>query len=243
MKLILPIFATFSLILGAYANDKEELPSCSDPLVRLSVAEIPCKEDPKLPIDFDIPELKVDFETLKKIYEGAESSGGHVVGPMNHPRRAIVLSPFPLEFICEARLLSDGGKSLSFLSLQKTILTETRYAGYLYSDQWTHYLTEENDLFPERKVKVSVAPNLEISNYSITLGYKKRTFRRAAGLVLNVCEANLGRSPIGSVAACSEVVKPVSTTVMKARLKTLTVNTEENLKIQKTLQVTCERRR
>ncbi len=234
------IILFFSLISVFNANSSE-LPWCSDPNVRLSVFKVPCKKDPRLAEEFDIPEMKLDFEALRKIFEGAESSGGHVVGPMNYPRRTRPLTPFTLNMSCEARLLSDGGKSVSFLSKQQATLTESRYSTYLYEDQWKHFLTEENDLYPTRLVEVPVAPAVETGNYSLTLGYKKATARRGEKLVLTVCESNLGSNEIGTTGACSEVEKPSSFRVFKTRLKTLTSNPSENLKIQKTLQVTCIR--
>ncbi|TNF30217.1 MAG: hypothetical protein EP319_05815 [Deltaproteobacteria bacterium] len=235
MKLIVLVFTFFSA-LNAVSS---ELPWCSDPSVRLSIFKVPCKEDPRLPVEFDIPELKLDFDALKKIFEGAESSGGHVVGPMNTPRRTRPLTPFTLNMKCSARLLSDGGKSVSFLSLQSTTLTESRYSTYLYEDQWKHFLTEENDLYPARMIEIPMAPAVEIGNYSVSLGYKKGINRRADKLTLSVCEANLGSNDVGSTGACAEIEKSAYSKTFKARLKTLTSNPSENLKIQKTLEVTC----
>lgn len=236
-KLTLVLFSLLT-VFNTYAD---ELPWCSDPKVRLSIFKIPCKKDPRLPSEFDIPELKIDFENLHKIYEGAESSGGHVVGPMNYPRRTRPLTPFALDIRCEARLLADGGKSISFLSIQKSALTEQRYSTYLYENNWKHYLTEENDLNPSRLVEVPVAPAVEVGNYTVNLAYKEAKGRQSEKLILSVCEANLGQNDKGATGACAEVERPLYKRVLKARLKTVTSNMSTNLKIQKTLQVTCIR--
>ena len=210
-------------------------PLCSSPLVRLSPKPIPCIPDLNDDGHFDIPELELDLNDLESILQGAESSGGHVIGPMNTPHRTgHPVTPFPVNLKCEARLLADGGKRVSFLSKQGFSISARAFSTYLYADQWTHGVTTNNELFPENWIKVPVTPNIEFNNYSVMLGYNNNSKKP----ILTLCEGNLKTVDSETVAACSEVEFSRYSYKVSARLKTLVI--KENIRVQKVLNIICK---
>lgn len=210
-------------------------PLCSSPLVRLSPKPIPCIQDVNDDGIFDLPELELDLNDLEDVFNGAESSGGHVIGPMGAPRRqGLPVTPFAMNLKCEARLLSDGGKRVSFLSKQSFDVSARNFSTYLYADQWVHGITSERNFYPENWVKVPVTPNIEFKNYSVMLGYNK-----SKGMpMLTVCEGNLKTAKQETVAACAEVEFSRYAYRAKARLKTLVI--KKNVRVQKTLDINCQ---
>lgn len=239
MKAILIVFITFmsTTVLASdlvdLINGKKRL--CSSPLVRLSPKPIPCLIDELEDGQFDLPSLELDFDDLEDVFNGAESSGGHVIGPMNNPRRTTgPVTPFPVNLRCQALLLSDGGKKVSFLSKQSFDLSSMSFSTYLFSDLWIHGIVEGSDLSLDNWMQVPVTPNIEFKNYSVTLGYNKRSRKP----ILTACEANLKTAEGATVAACSEVEFSRYSYSVKMRLKTLII--KENIRIQKTLDINCK---
>jgi len=233
---ILFILASSSL----FANDLLDLadgkkPLCSSPFVRLSPKPIPCIPDLNDDGLFDIPSLELDLEDLEKIFEGAESSGGRVIGPMNTPRtNGMPVTPYPVYLKCEARLLLDGGKKVSFLSKQSFGLNSRNHTRLLYTDQWTHGITELSTLYPENWVRVPVTPKVEFKNYSVRLGYNSFSSKAT----LSVCEANLKTAGGETALTCSEVEFNRYAYEANLRLNTLVI--KELVKIKKTLNISCQ---
>ncbi len=221
------------------ANDLIDLingdkPACSSAVVRLSVKPIPCIKDDLDSDLFDIPNLELDFSDLEDVFNGAESSGGHTIGPMNYPRRmGLPITPFPMALRCQAKLLSDGGKRVSFLSKQSFSLNAIQFTTYLFADRWLHGIALGAELNPSNWVEVPVSPAVELKNYSVTLGYNKKTNK----LSLTACEGNLKTGGDSTVAACSEVEFSRYSYKVKTRLKTLIL--KKNIRIQKTLDISC----
>lgn len=214
------------------ANGKKLL--CSSALVRLSPKPIPCIKDILEDGIFDIPSLELDFDDLDDVFNGAESSGGHVIGPMGSPRRTTgPITPFSIDLRCKATLLSDGGKRVSFLSKQNFELNALQFSTYLFADLWIHGIVQKIQVSKTNWVEVPVTPNVEFKNYSVSLGYNPVSSK----LALTACEANLKTDDGSTVAACSEVEFSRYSYRVKSRLKTLII--KENIRIQKTLDITC----
>lgn len=234
MRLIIALSLLFTSS-NLLANNllSEEKPLCSSAAVRLSLVKIPCKLDLDHDGLFDIPELELDLEDLESLFEGAESSGGHVIGPMNHPRRTRPVTPFRIYLRCEAKLLAEAGKKVSFLSKQNLGLSATEYSTFLYADNWRHGIVQGATLNPSVWTEVQVTPKIEFKNYSVHLGYDEKTGK----LSLTACEGDLKSTLLEAVAACSEVEFSRYSSSVKTRLKTLFI--KQNLRIQKTLDITC----
>lgn len=220
------------------ANDELQL-KCSDPIVRLSPVKLPCILDGKRPIDFDIPSLKIDFNDLEKIFQGAESSGGHIVSPMGMPRTARSMTPFPMLFNCKASLLSDGGKTISFLSEQTFQLDGKKHSQFLYNDSWRHFLIEGNDFSVTPKHKINTRPNISLDNYQVSLRYKKHGNKEK--LILSVCEGNLSTTDLKKTSSCAVIEKTLSAKYYRVQLKSIIDDRDQNLLIAKSLRVKCKR--
>lgn len=218
------------------SNDAIEL-NCSDPVVRLSPVKIHCKPDGKKPIDFDIPELKIDLNDLEKIFQGAESSGGHTIGPMNFPRHRGGTLPRPSLFNCKAELLSDGGKTLSFISEQSFQLDQFRTYKMLYKDNWEHFLVEGNDFNSGPRVAVNQAPKVDLSNYKVFIEYNKRNKKYS----LLACESNFSDETGVKSSSCSLEEFSSYRKNIKTFMRTIADDRTNNLIIKKTLKVSCKR--
>lgn len=169
----------FSLIILIHAftaigSELVELPGkplCSSVYVRLSPKPIPCIPDGFDPSVFDIPSLKLNLEDLQKIFDGAESSGGHIIGPMNTPQRRRPITPFPFSLNCEAKMLLDGKKKVSFLSTQNFQLSSINYIQFLNPAQWTHSLIEGADIHTDNRMYVDAAPAVALEPFKVELSY------------------------------------------------------------------------
>ena len=225
MKTLSLIILLFGLNL-AQAETAFKL-KCSEPLVRLSLVKIPCIDDGKIPADFDIPNLRLNLDDLEKIFQGAESSGGHLIGPMNMPRTLRSITPFPVLFNCKATLLSDGGKSISFLSEQKFQLDGQRFSKPLYRDKWQHFLIKGNDISERNRYPVSIEPQVSLNNYKVVLGYKNNK------LSISACDTN--------TSACAETQRLTRARKYKTQLKIIVDRQDQQLVIEKTLKVFCHR--
>lgn len=237
MKLLILTLALFAQ--PALTAQKVDLLLCNDTDVVLSRTKIPCKGELHLPDKFDIPQLRINIEHIKKIFLGAESSGGgRVVAPANMrtvaPTRPSL--PYPIKLNCEARLVSDGGKRVSFLSLQDFKLNQYLNSTMLNKTGWAHFLMEGNSLYPAQRFAVSEAPAINIDRYSVTVNY---TEGKKPSILLTVCENNLSESTKSFISSCSEALVPHYTHYIGTRLVSMEISKEENLKIKKTLQVQC----
>lgn len=168
----LSTFAT-DLIFVVDVVDNPMKPKCSDVMVRLSPKPIPCIPDGLSDNLFDIPELGLNIEDLQNIFNGAESSGGHVVGPMNSPRRTRPITSFPFELTCQAKMLLDGGKKVSFLSTQSFQLSQSNYERYLSNSSWKHHLVKGSDINSQDLIPVEVAPKTVLGRFKVELSYNK----------------------------------------------------------------------
>lgn len=186
MKHLIGILITLQ-VFSTLATDLVELPKkplCSDVIVRLSPKPVPCIPVDFDPSKFDIPGLELNLEDLQKIFDGAESSGGHIIGPMNHPRRARPLTPFPFTLKCEARMLLDGKKKVSFLSTQSFNLNQGQYELFLRPEQWDHNLIVGADIYTQDLISVEAEPVVEVMPFKVELSYN--TFYDS--FQLGVCE-------------------------------------------------------
>ncbi len=225
------IFQTLSIFASGFSVTPIEKPLCSDVNVRLSLKPIPC-----IPefghIDFDIPQMKLNFEELQNIFNGAESSGGHIVGPMNQPQRRRPLTDFPFTLKCEARMLLDGKKKVSFLSLQNFELNPNQYQFSLLPQQWEHNLIEGSDIYATQLIAVDVAPAVEVATYQVELSYN--TFYDH--LQLAICENQLGLQT--KSATCAQTQGPVTSNPFSVNL--LKRFQGQGKVIHQTLMVTCK---
>ncbi len=211
----------------------EEKPLCSDVEVRLSIFPIDCiPEIEPIDIDFDIPEVQLDFDELQDIFNGAESSGGHIVGPMNQPQRRRPLTPFPFTLKCEARLLLDGKKKVSFLSTQEFELTANQYQLFLRPNQWQHNLILGSDIYTTKLISIDASPSVEITPFKIELSYNNfyDSFQLAA------CESKVGFD--SKNVTCAQSNHPV-------RSQELSVSFQKRFQgdgkiVHQTLKLTCK---
>ncbi len=177
------LYALSGNIVNAQSGFVDVRPSCDDPLVRLSIDPIPCK--PTLtPIDFDLPAVKLDNTDLSRIFLGAESSGGRVVGPMNFPRVNTPITPFPFELHCSAKVMLDGGKRVSYLSYQQVTLSERTSFFRPSAASWSHALIRGNNIEAPIATEVEVAPVFGLNNLSLEVSFEKENQK----LSLNICQ-------------------------------------------------------
>lgn len=228
MKLILSL----SLFLSLSVSGAK--PSCESALVRLALKPVPCINLGVPDTIFDIPELKLDLNDIEKIFQGAESSGGRVIGPMGQPRRVRPVTPFPINLHCELRLLADGGKRVSFLSFQKALLTQTEFKKTIPENQWFHGLISGNDINSTNWRAIPIAPKVNISNYNLELGYSGLQDE----LELNVCETFIGPMGRESSSFCAQGQAKVYHKTIEATLKG-SHKSGDYLAI-KTLKVSCQ---
>ena len=242
LSLLLFLFCQFLFPLGI-ADDDYIAPfesdiklKCSDPILRLSRKPIPCIPDNKQPSEFDIPKLRIDHKDLDKILQGAESSGGHTVSPMGFPSRNNFI-PFNVKLSCMASLLTDGGKTLSFLSEKKFGLDNTQTTAFLGDDDWDHFVFEGNDFNSKPKFPLLKIPQKIRPNYSVTLSYKKEQKK----LSLRLCRNNIQTYNDVLTSSCTYVDKSLRRKYFKTLLN-INYRFNERLTIKKTMKVVCIRK-
>ena len=162
---------TFQL---SYGEETIKKPLCKDGAVVLSKLEIPCKLDLRGQLDFDIPELNLNLDSLDLIFKnnrdsllGSESSGGREVGPLNRPIPTATgrRSARPFSYQCKASLISDGGKTISYFSQTLFSLDQNQMKKQLKG--WKHFLFQGNEFPPEKLYPVGKAPSIGIPKYSL----------------------------------------------------------------------------
>lgn len=180
MKLSLHLLASLLFITNSLAIDLNDIVipdelkqyKCDSSEVRLSKNPLSCLGD--FPKDFDIPAIKLNLEDLQRIFDGAVSSGGRVVGPMNTPRQVQPLGPEEFNMNCKVRILLDGGKRVSYLSTSQIELTNTSYFIPFAGLSFRHFLTPINDVDVNRfMVPAPKAPNVSMNDIFVEISYKK----------------------------------------------------------------------
>lgn len=232
----------FSFILTFTSNNiaaKNDLVSCQDASVMLSKVIVPCDTSNLKPTqNFGIPQMRLDFNALEMIFIGSESSGGYSsgrMGRMNIPS----ITPFKVLFNCTAKLISDGGKLVSYLSQQRFNLTGHQHSHVLKLEHWAHYLIEGNNFDQLRKVKVSAAPNILINNYTVNLSYNKNTTTER--LTIFACEMTEDDNQLLKIDYCGYDENNLRAVNYQAELKTFSTD-HRNYTIIKNLRVTCLRK-
>lgn len=213
----------------------KELPKCDSLAVRLAKEPIKCQGKVPNSIDFDLPEHQLNLEDLEKIFQGAESSGGRLVGPMNTPRIGNDLTPFPFRYSCDARLLSDGDKKLSWISFQQFLLTESSFNRVLYPTSWVHRLTASNDIDTSSFFSVPATPAVKIPLFEVKMDFNedKEEF------IFDLCEVKSDEEVRDL--SCTSQIAPLSqrnskaTMVYKKKLRSI------ETKVDFTLKVNCRR--
>jgi hypothetical protein len=155
-------------------------PLCSSSEVRLSLKPVFCIDDNLDLGDFDIPEVGLDLDDLQSIFDGAESSGGHGISPMNQPaptsRRRLLVDGV---INCQLKLLTDGGKRVSFLSFLNLELTSHKPVAFLGGLDWSHGLTTSGINW----VGIDTAPSVGIPNYSL------EAYSQGEEISLSLCQS------------------------------------------------------
>lgn len=145
-------------------------PSCDSAIVRLSKKPIVCVPS-MTDIDFDIPGAELDIEDLKKIFQGAESSGGRIINPMHVPREMTPIAPFPFKYNCELKVVLDGNKRVSYLSKQELELNEMRYFVRLDKSAWKHGLVLENTVDAPMVAELDIAPEFGLDHLRVEVKF------------------------------------------------------------------------
>jgi len=161
-----------------------EVPQCSSSQVRLSLKPIYCLRADAPDGIFDIPEVGLDIDDIQAIFDGAESSGGHGISPMNSPSPTSRRQALPIQgtLHCRASLLTDGGKRVSFLSFFEDSVSTQNPGFNITNLDWRHGLIDQADQW----VGVSVAPSVGVENYSL------KVFVENNQLVLSACLGKRG---------------------------------------------------
>jgi hypothetical protein len=146
-------------------------PSCSDYSVVLSPTPIDCIKDGTL-VDFDFPELEINKIDLGKIFEdnkqklGSESSGGREVGQQSIPANNTQIQNGSIKQLrCELKVVSNGKKSISFLSIQSFVLSSQDKM--IRQNDFKHFLIKGNSFFPQNPLPIDQAPNVNLENYTV----------------------------------------------------------------------------
>ncbi len=162
---------TAIILLLSYNSFANSLPFCSDFRVVLSPIPLECQEDP-IKLDFDIPELKINEKDLNEIFKeneqklGSESSGGSQIDPSASQTQRNQY-PSNINLSCELRVISDGQKSLRYLSIQSFNLITNKYNVSPYN--FDHFLIKDNSFFPYQKFPVTQPPSVELGNYIVKM--------------------------------------------------------------------------
>lgn len=230
---------SMSLVSSWTIADEAVLPLCSQAVVVLNPG-IPCRLDLNPPTEFNIPELELNFDNLDQIFMGAESSGGRVISPLgtdNNRRQSINGVVFNRDFNlkCHARLVLDGGKAVSYLSLQNFKLSNQSTQKKLQSIGWTHFVMKGNNPFPSKKYSVPSAPKQNINNFNIKV--HKNQFNKKT--VLQVCEEFSIKGGAISKVSCAEIEKPHYSYKFQVTLKSLKTDQKKKITITKSLLITC----
>ena len=161
----------------SYGEETIKKPLCKDGAVVLSKLEIPCELDLRGQLDFDIPELNLDLDSLELIFKnnrdsllGSESSGGREVGPLGRPLPTATgrrRSGRPFHYQCKASLISDGGKTISYFSQTHFSLDQNHSKKMI--NKWSHFLFQGNEFPPQKLYPVEKAPSIGVPNYSFEI--------------------------------------------------------------------------
>lgn len=217
------------------------IPSCLNPDVVLSPRYIPCNNVGPIR-DFDLPDLNINFNDLKKILEetnqallGAESGGGSGrVEPQRTPPADMQRQfPFSFKLNCTASLLIDAEKTIHYLLKQSFTLTNQNYKIFLTPGTWSsHYVTKEKSHSPVTKYSVPKDLGINLEAYTLTLAPLNK------GLKSLLCQStNIGKS--GMDTNCSESRADIdSKNLFTGLLSSQKIN-RKKLKITKSLEITC----
>lgn len=204
---------------------------CDSSEVRLSKDPIPCLGE--FPDKFDIPAIELNLEDLQKIFDGAVSSGGHVVGPMNSPRRARPLGPTYFSMNCKTKVLLDGGKRVSFLSTGSVKLSQTSYFVPFAGVSFKHFLTPINDVDTRYVVPAPRAPQVSFSDLYTEVTYKETTQKYSLKACVQKTDAASGSSEKSCSQTPFELTDENVSTVLTSTL------TAPGFHVERTVQVSC----
>lgn len=221
---MLAVFITFVLSTGLLASEK---PRCKDPEVILSPVKIPCEEDIRLDVDFDIPELQIDMSELEKILLGIESSGGgRTVGPMQAGNRRTL----QFNYSCQARLLIDGGKTISYLSTMKLTLNQLKPIHALAAQAWKHYVIKGNNINSKKLYPITKAPQINFDRFQLSIATPSKN-----RFLFQLCTRADDQEQF-----CQQKNRSIQNGFFS--LTNQSMQTKEDVIIQQTLQVRCLRR-
>tara|TARA_R110000868_G_scaffold32343_4_gene117669 strand:+ start:4616 stop:5233 length:618 start_codon:yes stop_codon:yes gene_type:complete len=169
MKSGLLIFSLVALFgLNAQAQNADLL--CNSSESRLSLTPKECVGLPA--INYDIPTLKLQLEDIRKILQGAESSGGRLApSTQNNPTgMANILLP---THECQAKLLLDAGHRVSWLLVSDFEITRN-VAAVIPEHLWDSGLVLGNNINGDQ-YPLDELPQWGLQNLSVEVNGKALT--------------------------------------------------------------------
>ncbi|MBH47875.1 MAG: hypothetical protein CME71_06855 [Halobacteriovorax sp.] len=162
----------FSLVAGFGLKAQSQSPQllCNSSESRLSLTPKECVGLPT--INYDIPTLKLQLEDIRKILQGAESSGGRLApGTQNNPTgMANILLP---THECQAKLLLDAGLRVSWLLISEFEITRN-VAAVIPEHLWDSGLVLGNDINGDQ-YPMDELPQWGLQNLSVEVNGKALT--------------------------------------------------------------------
>lgn len=155
----------FSAICLSAQAQQLSVPLCDSSEARLSLEPKNCIGEQV--INFDIPAVKLQLEDIRKILQGAESSGGRLA-PNSQGRPAGMATILLPTHECQARLLLDGGVRVSWLLTSEFEVTE-EVASVLPSTIWQSGLVIGNDI-NGTQYQVNELPAWGLGQLSVKVG-------------------------------------------------------------------------
>lgn len=150
---------------GLQAQQSEDL-LCNSSEARLSLTPRECVGAPS--INYDIPTLKLQLEDIKKILQGAESSGGRLApNILGRPSAGMANILLPTHE-CQATLLIDADLRVSWLLTSEFVLTQ-EVAAVLPQDLWNAGITVGSDIDGEQ-YPVDIMPTWGLENLAVQVG-------------------------------------------------------------------------
>jgi hypothetical protein len=193
-------------------------------------------------IEWDIPSLKLNFEDLDQIFKGAESGGGYRTDPrrsfpsMRETEQPIAMdTKMLLNLSCEARLLGDGGKTVSWLSTAKFVLNDSKKSHFIKTADWVNGLIKGNNL-SSKPVIVKQIPPYKLNNFSIRINTGN------AHLRMKTCQMNMKEVADETVGVCTESESLESAKSFVNQFTFIDRDSFLNVNKYITLRVTCTKR-
>lgn len=173
---VLSMFTRFLIIsiititnFGLKAKQSEDL-LCNSSEARLSLTPKECVGAPS--INYDFPALKLQLEDVRKILQGAESSGGRLAPSTQYNPTGMANILLPTHE-CQARLLLDTGLRVSWLLVSEFEVTKN-VAAVLPSRLWDSGLVLGNNIDGEQ-YPLDELPQWGLENLSLEVSESKLT--------------------------------------------------------------------